>query len=171
MDFARAFAAMPRYAARPTWENGIRFRSRLEARWARYFAAAGVPFEYEPDWFRLESGLCYKPDFWLLLPGGCWAEVKPLPFNRRELAKLRGLTRATRRPAFLLIGEPAAKEYGRLEWIPPAERWFYEGGYSLGRGLQAGGWRSGHALVSPDGRMAPVLAGCRAAARARFADA
>jgi hypothetical protein len=36
--------------------NGYRFRSRLEARWAIFFAALGVDYEYEPEGFELPSG-------------------------------------------------------------------------------------------------------------------
>ena len=31
--------------------NGYRFRSRLEARWAVFFEAAGIEYEYEPEGF------------------------------------------------------------------------------------------------------------------------
>lgn len=43
--------------------NGYRFRSRLEARWAVFFDALGVKYEYEPDGFVLPSGRKYLPDF------------------------------------------------------------------------------------------------------------
>ena len=43
--------------------NGYRFRSRLEARWAVFFDALGVEYEYEPEGFKLPSGKCYLPDF------------------------------------------------------------------------------------------------------------
>ncbi len=29
--------------------NGYKFRSRLEARWAVFFDAAGIKYEYEPE--------------------------------------------------------------------------------------------------------------------------
>lgn len=44
--------------------NGYRFRSRLEARWAVFFDAAGIPYEYEPEGFELD-GIKYLPDFYL----------------------------------------------------------------------------------------------------------
>lgn len=54
---------------------GCRFRSRLEARWAKFFDTAGVKWEYEPEGFEMPSGR-YLPDFWL--PDvGVWVEVKP----------------------------------------------------------------------------------------------
>lgn len=45
--------------------NGYRFRSRLEARWAVFFDAAGIEYQYEPEGFVLENGKCYLPDFYL----------------------------------------------------------------------------------------------------------
>ncbi len=33
--------------------KGYRFRSRLEARWAVFFDACGVDWEYEPEGYRL----------------------------------------------------------------------------------------------------------------------
>lgn len=65
---------------------GCRFRSRLEARWAVFFDALEVAWEYEPEGFELPSGR-YLPDFLLHglggdawnqdRPGDCWFEVKP----------------------------------------------------------------------------------------------
>lgn len=43
--------------------NGYRFRSRLEARWAVFFDALGVKYEYEPEGYKLPNGMCYLPDF------------------------------------------------------------------------------------------------------------
>lgn len=45
--------------------NGYRFRSRLEARWAVFFDALGIKYEYEPEGFDLGNGLYYLPDFLL----------------------------------------------------------------------------------------------------------
>lgn len=45
--------------------KGYRFRSRLEARWAVFFDACGVKWEYEPEGFDLGDGLYYLPDFLL----------------------------------------------------------------------------------------------------------
>ena len=42
--------------------KGYRFRSRLEARWAVFFDALGLKWEYEPEGFELPSGR-YLPDF------------------------------------------------------------------------------------------------------------
>jgi len=45
--------------------KGYRFRSRLEARWAVFFDACGVKWEYEPEGYDLGDGLLYLPDFLL----------------------------------------------------------------------------------------------------------
>lgn len=58
--------------------KGYRFRSRLEARWAVFFDALGLRWEYEPEGFDLGSAGFYLPDFYLPdLDGGTWVEVKP----------------------------------------------------------------------------------------------
>ncbi|MFI7073497.1 hypothetical protein [Micromonospora sediminicola] len=44
---------------------GCRFRSRLEARWAVFFDALNIEWEYEPQGYELPSGQVYLPDFWL----------------------------------------------------------------------------------------------------------
>ena len=51
------------FKAIETVYNGYRFRSRLEARWAVFFDAAGIKYEYEPEGFDLGGGLYYLPDF------------------------------------------------------------------------------------------------------------
>jgi hypothetical protein len=55
--------------------KGYRFRSRLEARWAVFFDALGIKWEYESQGFDLGGGVRYLPDF--LLDGEIYAEVKP----------------------------------------------------------------------------------------------
>ena len=45
--------------------KGYLFRSRLEARWAIFFDACGVDWEYEPEGYDLGEGLCYVPTFLL----------------------------------------------------------------------------------------------------------
>ena len=45
--------------------KGYKFRSRLEARWAVFFDACGVRWEYEPEGFVLDNGQYYLPDFLL----------------------------------------------------------------------------------------------------------
>ena len=61
--------------------KGYRFRSRLEARWAVFFDACGVRWEYEPEGFDLGNGQMYLPDFLLhgvsgRASGDLYVEVK-----------------------------------------------------------------------------------------------
>lgn len=57
--------------------KGYRFRSRLEARWAVFFDALGLRWEYEPEGFETSAGW-YLPDFRVTYPRGdvYWFEVK-----------------------------------------------------------------------------------------------
>lgn len=59
--------------------KGYRFRSRLEARWAVFFDALGLTWEYEPEGFELPGGVRYLPDFKVTSIQGLvtWYEVKP----------------------------------------------------------------------------------------------
>lgn len=56
-----------------TLYKGHRFRSRLEARWAVFFEAAGIKWIYEQEGFVI-NGKPYLPDFYL--PGLGYFEVK-----------------------------------------------------------------------------------------------
>jgi hypothetical protein len=56
--------------------NGLRFRSRLEARWAVFFDALNIKYLYEPEGFDLGDDIRYLPDFWLI-EQQCWIEIKP----------------------------------------------------------------------------------------------
>jgi len=56
--------------------NGYRFRSRLEARWAVFFDALGVEYQYEPEGLELEEQGRYLPDFYI--PHiNTYLEIKP----------------------------------------------------------------------------------------------
>ena len=67
---------MPDIKPIETVYNGYRFRSRLEARWAVFFDAAGIRYEYEPQGYKLSDGTCYLPDFYL--PDfKAYVEIKP----------------------------------------------------------------------------------------------
>lgn len=56
---------MRKLKAIQTEYNGYLFRSRLEARWAVFFDACGIEYEYEPEGYDLGNGLMYLPDFLL----------------------------------------------------------------------------------------------------------
>jgi hypothetical protein len=55
--------------------KGYRFRSRLEARWAVFFDAIGIEWEYEKEGFTNDEGDYYLPDFYLP-ETKTWVEVK-----------------------------------------------------------------------------------------------
>src|SRR5262245_24995942 len=48
-----------------TLVDGVRYRSRTEARWAIFFAALAVDFVYEHERIKLSNGESYLPDFYL----------------------------------------------------------------------------------------------------------
>lgn len=88
-----------------TTYNGYRFRSRTEARWAVFFDAAGIEYEYEPEGYKLPNGDCYLPDFWL--PELCyWFEVKGQEATPDEIIKASFLYWGTGRPVLIASGVP-----------------------------------------------------------------
>ncbi len=86
--------------------NGIRFRSRLEARWAVFFDTLGVVYEYEKEGYSLPpipmegirpdkiGALQYLPDFYIpaqrAFPKPLWAEVKGV-MGKHDAEKLTRL--------------------------------------------------------------------------------
>jgi hypothetical protein len=56
--------------------KGYKFRSRLEARWAVFFDALGVEWEYEKEGYDLGDDGLYLPDFYLPY-WDCFIEIKP----------------------------------------------------------------------------------------------
>lgn len=97
--------------------KGYRFRSRLEARWAVFFDALGLEWQYEPEGFELPSGR-YLPDFLVTWPGrwdgeqsSFWCEVKPAPLDARERELCEQLVATTERECILLVGMPEPKAY------------------------------------------------------------
>lgn len=89
---------------------GRKFRSRTEARWAVFFDAAGIKWDYEKDGFDLgEEGL-YLPDFWL--PElAAYAEVKGQDFSVLEINRCRKLAKLSGHSVIMLPGVPAATVY------------------------------------------------------------
>lgn len=85
--------------------RGYRFRSRLEARWAVYFDAMNIRWEYELEGFNLGSLGCYLPDFWLP-EYDAWAEVKSGALSDIELEKAKLLAIHTKKHVILLEGMP-----------------------------------------------------------------
>lgn len=93
----------------PTTYNGVKYRSRVEARWAVFFDAMGWPATYEQEGFDLD-GVWYLPDFWLS-SFGIYVEIKadePLP---EELEKCRRLALLSGKLVWLLAGSPGKTGY------------------------------------------------------------
>ena len=86
--------------------EGYKFRSRLEARWAVFFDALGLPWEYEKEGIDLGELGCYLPDFWFPTLR-VWAEVKPGKFSLIEYEKCSMLSES----CILLDGMPEARHY------------------------------------------------------------
>lgn len=71
---------MPEIKAIETQYKGYLFRSRHEARWAVFFDALGLRWEYEPEGYDLAENGYYLPDFWLT-DLNIWIEIKPVCTN------------------------------------------------------------------------------------------
>lgn len=95
----------------PSWNRGVGFRSRLEARWSRFLDTMGIPWEYEPQGYNLGDDTRYLADFWL--PSlDVYAEVKPhgVPLDI-AVAKCRALARGKGKRVVLLVGAPGENTY------------------------------------------------------------
>lgn len=92
--------------ALPSYYRHTKFRSRLEARWAYYFDLIKLPWEYEPEGYRLPSGN-YCPDF------KChdfFVEVKPTDEAVKTYRQILGeLAAHTRCHVFCVVGPPSLK--------------------------------------------------------------
>jgi hypothetical protein len=86
--------------------KGYRFRSRLEARWAVFFDALGIEWEYEKEGYDLGEAGWYLPDFWL--PGEkLFVEVKPEDVDDGEVyGKPRELSTGSKQDVLVVIGTP-----------------------------------------------------------------
>jgi hypothetical protein len=83
---------------------GCHFRSRTEARWAVFFDAIGLEWEYEVEGYELPSGR-YLPDFFLPTLN-VWFEVKgkPLSHDSNQVTQMHDLVKATSRTLYLAEG-------------------------------------------------------------------
>lgn len=90
-------------AAQECSYSSVTFRSQLEARWAVFFDALAIDWDYEPCHYPIGDDLGYLPDFYL--PGlGLWAEGKgPTFLDRHSMGKVLG---AVAGPQPLPLREP-----------------------------------------------------------------
>src|SRR6185437_9717744 len=115
-------------------------RSRLELKWATFFTAARLAWEYEPQTFELSNRQHYTPDFYL--PEVGWIEIKATPEDARAaeprlrlFARERSkLIKASYRNEFYTIcaTEPNFDIHGFHRWDPkPTEIYWAEDIYLL----------------------------------------
>lgn len=110
-------------AAIETTYGGIKYRSRLEARWAVFFSSLEIEFEYEREAYELSPNegsseesknivLRYLPDFYLpkqsKFPKPLWVEVKGV-IGEHDLEKLERLVIYTQTAGVML---------GRVPQVP-----------------------------------------------------
>jgi hypothetical protein len=110
------------------WFDGILFRSKTEARWAAFFKAYGIRYEYEKEGYDLGGGICYLPDFWL--PDlNRWFEVKGKEPSQEELEKCRALAIETGSEVLLAAGSPdpdveqIIRVYPGFDWVVADKDW------------------------------------------------
>lgn len=100
----------------PTAYGGYLFRSRLEARWAVFFDALRITWEYEHQGYRIGQVL-YLPDFWLpTFNGGCFCEVKPLNSDDWEKAHALANVRDKAEIVWMADGTPGMRAYNYFQW-------------------------------------------------------
>lgn len=95
--------------------SGYKFRSRLEAKWAIFFDAVGVCYDYEPEGYDLEEAGWYLPDFKLF--EGNYVEIKPRNQWKYDL-KAQKLAVVSGTPVLYICGNPHPGEYGICRYSP-----------------------------------------------------
>lgn len=128
--------------------KGYRFRSRLEARWAVFFDALDVKWEYEPEGFELGFNDRYLPDFRLALcndeqgnPRQEFIEIKPATPRPEEIRRIEKICCAHKCLGLLLYGSPGSHGVVR---IFPREKSAIDDGYDVNNGhiaFHAWSWR------------------------------
>jgi hypothetical protein len=97
--------------------KGYRMQSRLEARWAVFFDALGIEWEYEKEGFDLGEEGWYLPDFYLK-DFAAWIEIKPQ--HAPDIAavnKCLALSRQMSNLVMLIVGNPFPDEHQVLVLI------------------------------------------------------
>lgn len=113
---------------------GCHFRSRREARWAVFFDSLDIPWEYEPEGFRLGDAGAYLPDF-LIYPNtddAMWFEVKAKFPSEEELRKGQALSVGTGIRTCIYFGSlklPAPASLTEMtlgEFLDHEENWHWD---------------------------------------------
>lgn len=93
-----------------TYYDGIKFRSRAEARWAVFFNTLGIQYHYEPEGYSLPSGP-YLPDFFLPAHD-CFVEIKGAEPTPEEMKKAGELCAMTQKNVFTFFGPIEVPNFG-----------------------------------------------------------
>jgi hypothetical protein len=89
-----------------TLYKGVYFRSRTEARWAVFFDALGIRWEYEKEGYDLGDGIYYLPDFWFP-DDRMYGEVKgQYNIDWKDMQKMQRLCEQSKRTVCLFVGIP-----------------------------------------------------------------
>ena len=104
--------------------DGCLFRSRLEARWATFFNALAVPYEYEKEGFDLGSAGWYLPDFWMPQQD-CWIEIKPVVPTPDERWKAGELADQSGKHVYICYGEIPRSTADARHWIGDGAEVFF----------------------------------------------
>lgn len=165
-----------------THYKGYHFRSRLEARWAVFFDALGLKWEYEPEGFVLPSGRQYLPDFRIsgvdtnYDPYVFWIEVKGSAekmstIEKEKIKEFQKAIRSGTEDLILVDGLPEKRLYSGgsfnyLLWSYRKRPWYcYEETYELEASYVLEDWyhRGGDCRPVDD-----LIHACNAAKSARF---
>ena len=139
-------------SARPTLYRGIRFRSELEAGWARTLDHLSTEWEYERHACKLPSGAHYLPDFWLPAVR-TFIEVKGPHGQRRH--KPHELAEEVNEDVIVLIGWPPVRKRNSPYLWEPYLNWLDPLGYDTRLALCPGcsGWQWIRAQLSRNCRL------------------
>ncbi|MBX3044884.1 MAG: hypothetical protein KIT33_15520 [Candidatus Kapabacteria bacterium] len=113
-----------------TYFNCNYHRSRLEARWAVFFKALGIKYQYEPEGFVSANGSKYLPDFYLpetTLRGkskGVYIEIKHQNYDKEYNVFENTISKWFTEPLVMFCGYPFQHIWGNWDDIQ-------ENGYQL----------------------------------------
>lgn len=136
---------MGQIKAIPTEYNGYLFRSRLEARWAVFFDALDIRYEYELDGYRMSDGTKYLPDFYLPdVNEGIFIEVKG-PMSAKDYHKTEMFWHESGTPLYVVGGLPTQSDLCGNSWayVDKYEHCFEYGcgaGEDQRRAIHTPGW-------------------------------
>ena len=108
-----------------TFYAGIKMRSRLEARWAIFFDALELKWQYEPRTFRTPDG-GYIPDFYIRARRPYWLEAKGKEPEERDYTRARAVETETRLKLRFLVG--SIPEFSVNGTLPHTTVRVYSGG-------------------------------------------